>query len=101
MLKYIIITTMLSVGSWSIYATATRFESSEKNLIIKTIQEEFKEIDIAILPNKVKDAVAKDFKNATICKAYINNVNEYKLKLKDNKTFKTLYITEDGVWINK
>ncbi|WP_299781656.1 hypothetical protein [uncultured Formosa sp.] len=99
-MKKIIITLVFVLGSVSIYSTATRFENSEKR-IIKSLQDEFKEIDIAILPTAITEAVAKDFKSAAISKAYINDVKEYKLILKEEGVLKTVYVTETGIWINK
>lgn len=45
-------------------------------------QEKFQSINKSNVPDKVKQAVNKDFKNSEIDEAYVNNNKIYKLKLK-------------------
>ncbi|MHA7944495.1 hypothetical protein ACJOV8_015565 [Formosa sp. 3Alg 14/1] len=65
------------------------------------LQEEFKEIKTAELPLAIQEAVAVDFPNATILKAYVNEVKEYKLDLSMSGTTQTVYADATGKWINK
>lgn len=63
----------------------------------------FKEIKVSDVPAAVAASVAKDFKDATISKAYVNEKSEYKLELntiQDGRALsKTVYANKKGEWI--
>ena len=66
----------------------------------------FKEINVTELPAAVSKALAKDFKDATVEKAFVNDKAEYKLVLQTAATdikisTKTVFATKDGTWIKK
>ncbi|OEI81736.1 hypothetical protein BKP44_07000 [Formosa algae] len=91
---------MLVMGSLFIFKMTSKLESSEKHFV-KAIQDEHKDIDVAVLPTAVTQAVKKDFKAATISKAYVTYDEDYKLELNVNSSIKTVYITAIGIWISK
>lgn len=99
-IKKVIVVLLLILGSISIYATSNQFSKTEK-FTVMVFQDEYKQVNISLLPTAIKDAVSRDFKTAAIYKAYINEVYEYKLLLAKNNFVKTVYITETGSWINK
>lgn len=86
------------------FATIGTF-SIEKNQSEKcqqiTLREEFKELSVDKLPTAVKEAVKKGFEKALIIKAYINEDNEYKLELQLEKVSQTVFIDENGYWLEK
>lgn len=83
-------------------------------------QEEFQSIDKSNVPDKVQQAVNKQFKNSEIDKAYVNNDKIYKLELKakqnemneqsemaehnqnqyNNRNNETVYYNENGERVN-
>lgn len=74
--------------------------------LIATVQpaaDTFKEIKVTDVPAAVAALVAKDFKGATISKAFVNKKNEYKLELntmQDGRALsKTVYANKKGEWI--
>ncbi len=64
-------------------------------------QDGFNEITSDKLPQAVTDALAKDYPEATISKAYMNEESQYKLEvaLKDGSNAE-LYADADGNWID-
>ncbi|MDR6299533.1 hypothetical protein [Mesonia maritima] len=66
-------------------------------------QDGFKEIKASQLPEAVTSAVEKDFKGASIAKAFMNDQKEYKLMLKMEgaSEAKTVYANAKGEWIKK
>ncbi|MGJ5640630.1 hypothetical protein [Formosa sp. S-31] len=95
-MKKVVIAAALVFGSFSLI-TAT---NSPLNNTIEVAQDNFKEIAVSDLPIAVTDAVAADFSEATIAKAYVNDAKEYKLILSIDGDFKTIYANESGEWIN-
>ncbi|WP_010136241.1 hypothetical protein [Ochrovirga pacifica] len=60
---------------------------------------EFTEIAVDKLPAAVTEAVKKDFPNATISKAYVNENEIYQLDLSVNGAEKTVYADKEGNWV--
>ncbi len=68
----------------------------------EAIVQEYKEIKLADLPQKVKDAVATDMKGSKITKAYISETGDFKLELATaDKKKVTAMATADGEWIKE
>lgn len=62
--------------------------------------QEYTEIQIVELPMQVQDAVAKDFENLRIYRAYISKDNTYKIILKDKDNYtKIIFASANGEWI--
>lgn len=62
-------------------------------------QGEFQEIKLVKLPVAVINAVKTNFENASIGKAYVNDLKHYKLVLEIDGMEKTIYVNEQGEWI--
>ncbi|MFB9052415.1 hypothetical protein ACFFVB_04920 [Formosa undariae] len=91
--------TALVFSNISFYAASPVHLTFEDGAFV--LQEEFKEIKVTELPSAVQEAVTVDFPKATILKAYMNEVNEYKLDLSMSGTIETVYADATGKWINK
>lgn len=66
-----------------------------------TESQEYAEIEIVDLPMAVQDAVARDFKDFRIAKAYIAKDNTYKIVLKgDDNYTKVVFASANGEWIS-
>lgn len=86
------------------FATMTTFANTQINSLAVqnvTVQEEFKEIAAEELPTAVKEAVMKDYKGASVQKAYVNAKNEYKLELIVAEVAQTVYADANGNWLKK
>ncbi|MFZ0491235.1 MAG: hypothetical protein WBV11_06790 [Salegentibacter sp.] len=67
-------------------------------------QEDWASVDVAALPQTVKDAVMNDYTGATTEKAWSEEESGktiYKLSLNVNGETKTVYADQDGNWIQK
>ena len=62
-------------------------------------QDGFEKISVSDLPNAVKEAVAKDFSEATVSEAFVNENKQYKLVLTMGEESKTVYANEKGEWL--
>lgn len=99
-MKKVILTSAIILGGLSTYATSA-FAMNTAEVIVVSIQEEYKEIKAEELPQKVKDALAADFETATLDKAYVNAEQEYKLDITVDGVSSTVYADKDGNWIEK
>ncbi len=89
----------LLLGTQSIQAQQT---SSDETIEVAT-QEKYIELAVENLPQPVLDAVAKDFKGATISKAAAKeDASEFKLELtkEDGETVE-VHCDAEGNWIGK
>jgi hypothetical protein len=88
------------------FASLTSFASNQVNsTAIKTTivlsQEEFKEINPSEIAQPVKDALKRDFAEATVSNAYINEKKEYKLVLLIGEKKETVYADANGKWLKR
>lgn len=86
------------------FATLTTFATTNTNVIPvqKTIlQEEYKELPAEELPSAVQEAVKRDFKDAKIQKAFVNESKEFKLELLVGQATQTVYADANGNWLKK
>lgn len=65
------------------------------------VQEEFTRIEVNQLPQEVREAVSRDFKEARIAEAAISKDRIYKLVLVSDSERKTVYADARGNWVNK
>lgn len=105
-MKKLIITSVILLGT----LTITNAQSSETTATSKdasttlraVVQDDFKEVKVSELPQAVQEAVAKDFKGATVSKAYKNAKGEFKLVVSTADGAKrTLLANSKGEWIKK
>ena len=59
------------------------------------------EIEVADLPDAVKNAVAKDYEGYTIEKAYKGDNDQYKMELKKEEKTVTVIYDKDGKFISE
>ena len=91
----------LFVGTQNINAQK-EVSSVETKVVAPPVQEKFVELATENLPQKVLDAVAKDFVGATIKKAAANeDASEFKLIIKDGERETEVFCDADGNWIRK
>jgi hypothetical protein len=99
-MKKVVLTAAIVLGGLSTFATSA-FAMNQTDKVIMTAQEEFKEVKVEELPQAVKDALAKDFKAATLDKASVNAKEIYKLEITvDGKAY-AVHADKDGNWIKK
>ena len=105
-MKKLIITSVILLGT----LTITNAQSSETTAASKdasttlqaVVQDDFKEVKVSELPQAVQESVAKDFKGATVSKAYKNAKGEFKLVVSTSDGAKrTLLANSKGEWIKK
>ncbi|HXJ97296.1 MAG TPA: hypothetical protein VNJ50_00490 [Gelidibacter sp.] len=99
-MKKIVLVTAVALGSLSTFATST-FDKNHLDIITVTVQDDYKEIKTTAIPQAVKDALATDYKSATLNKAYVNHKQEYKLEITVDGAALTVYADKDGNWIVK
>ncbi|MDW5288311.1 hypothetical protein [Formosa sp. PL04] len=87
------------ICNMSFYAASPTVVAFENGIFV--LQDEYKEIKVSELPTVITDAVSADFSEATISKAYVNELKEYKLELTMDGVIKTVYTDAAGKWINK
>ena len=99
-MKKVILSAAIILGGVSTYATPST-AIHQLDGVVTGVQEEFKAIEIEELPQAVKDALAADFMNATLNKAYVNAEQEYKLEITVDGAAGIVYADMDGNWIEK
>jgi|SRR5690554_1223589 len=65
------------------------------------VQEEFTKIEVNQLPQQVKEAVSRDFRDARIVEAAVSRDRIYKLVLVSDSERKTVFADANGNWVNK
>ncbi len=90
----------LLFGTQGINAQETA--SNDNTEVIAPVQEKYIDLAVENLPQKVIDAVAKDFAGATIEKAAAKeDASEFKLVLKQGEKEMEVFCDADGNWITK
>ena len=97
-MKKLILSIAVVLGSFTSFATSL---PQVQPANISAYAEEYKEISLDKVPDAVKTALKKDFPDATLEKAYVNEKTEYKLEIavKDQKS--TVYADAAGNWLKK
>jgi len=97
-MKKVILTALFAFSTLSVLAITANINQATFAVVIEN---EFKEIAPSEVAKPVLEAVARDFKGATIQRAFINEKKEYKLELTLGEVTKTVYADANGNWINK
>lgn len=97
-MKKVLLSAAIVLGGLSSF-TASAFTMNNLDEVVIVNQQEFKEINVNDLPQAVKDALAADFENATLDKAYVNDQEQYKLDISVEGMSSTVYADKDGNWI--
>lgn len=99
-MKKVFLLSALAFAALTTFAT-TQVNSIETKTVISQSQEEFKEITPDQIAQPVKDALKKDFADATVSNAYVNEKNEYKLVLTIGDGNETVYADANGNWLKR
>jgi len=86
------------------YAQEEEMEEIETAVEMEAEQDEFTSVDVAELPQAVKDALNTDYSGAVASEAWVKTKDEmkvFKLKLDVNGETKKVYIDQDGKWLEK
>jgi hypothetical protein len=98
-MKKLVLAIALLLGSFATFATTVSGLNLENPIVLS--QEKFKEIKAEEVPDAVKMAMKKDYPEATLDKAYVNEKKEYKLEMTVATQKTTVYADADGNWITK
>ena len=98
-MKKLILSAAIVLGSLSTYATIVP-TSIKVNKII-TIQEEYTEVELEVVPAAIIEALKGAFPDATLDKAYVNANKQYKLDITIGEKKGNLFADENGKWIQK
>ncbi len=98
-MKKLILTVAIVASGFSTFALVNH--SIENETIAVSIADEFKEIALENLPETITAAMAKDFPQATINKAYLNSNEQYKLEFTIDGTENIVYADKDGNWLKE
>ncbi len=99
-MKKVFLLSALAFASLTTFATTLENSIASKTIAI-TLQEEFKEINPSDIAQHVKDALKRDFANATVSNAYVNEKQEYKLVLLIGENKETVYADANGKWLKR
>ena len=86
------------------YAQEEEMEEIDTAVEMEVEQEEYASVDVAELPQAVKDALSADYSGAETSEAWVKTKDDkkvYKLKLDVNGETKKVYVDEDGKWLEK
>jgi hypothetical protein len=98
-MKKLVFAIALLFGSFATFAATVSGLNLENPIVLS--QEKFKEIKAEEVPDAVKMAMKKDYPEATLDKAYVNEKKEYKLEITVATQKTTVYADADGNWITK
>lgn len=102
-MKKVILSAAIILGGLSTFSTQAQEANPAEEVVaeVQEVQEEFKEVKVEDLPQPVKDALAADFKEATLTKASVNAKEEYKLEISVEGNAYAVYADKEGNWIEK
>lgn len=95
-MKKVILTAVFAFATVSTFANATIIPTETQTVLV---QDGFKEVTLEALPDAVKQAVLKDYADAKIVKAHVNDKNQYKLELSAKDATQVVYIEANGTWL--
>ena len=98
-MKKVILLSALVLGSFTTFANS-QVDSIETTQI-SLFQQEFKEVKISDIAQPVQDALKKDFADAKVSNAYVNEKKEYKLVLVIGEKTETVYADAEGKWLKR
>lgn len=98
-MKKLFISAAIILGSVSGFATASPDLHVPK--ITVTVQDDFTEIKTEEVPDAVRTAIKTAYPDATLDKAYVNTLKEYKLEITVRDQKATVYADANGNWIKK
>ena len=104
-MKNLLFAAALSLGTLTAFAQDdidnTQTQATEATEVVATAQDEFNQINSNDVPQRVSDALTKDYPDTKISKAFVNDKGQYKLEVaKEDGTTSELYADAKGKWIN-
>lgn len=99
-MKKIFLLFALALVSFTSFAL-NQVKSTAIPTAISLSQEEFEEINPSEIAQPVKDALKRDFAEATVSNAYVNEKEEYKLVLLIGEKKETIYADASGKWLKR
>ena len=102
-MKKLIFTVAVAILSSGVSISAANINNSNHSdeVIVMTINEEFKEVALEDLPEAVSNAILKDYATAIIGKAYVNESEQYKIELTIDETESVVYADKEGNWLKE
>lgn len=85
----------------SISATNINNKNISEEIIVMTLNDDFKEIALKDLPEAVSNAILKDYATAMVGKAYVNGSEQYKITLTIDGTENVVYADKEGNWLKE
>ena len=102
-MKKLILTVAVAILSSGISISAANINNNINSgeVIVMTINEDFKEVALEDLPEAVSNAILKDYATAIIGKAYVNASEQYKIELTIDETETVVYADKEGNWLKE
>ena len=106
-MKKLFFATAIAIGSLTaVNAQSTAIAQGDNAEVKQSVEakqapvQDFKEIKASELPKAIVASLDKDFKGATVAKAYKNAKNQYKLVISTaDGQKKTVYANSEGQWL--
>ncbi|AUC86095.1 hypothetical protein CW731_12740 [Polaribacter sp. ALD11] len=96
-----VVVAALTSGASISAANISNNNSNSDEIITVVVNDSFKEIAVKELPKAVSEAILKDFKTATVAKAYVNGSAQYKIELTVDATKTVVYADKEGKWLKE
>ena len=102
-MKKLIFTVAVAILSSSVSISAANNNNNinSDEVIVMTVNEDFKEVALEDLPEEVRNAILKDYAAAIIGKVYVNGSEQYKIELTIDETKSVVYVDKDGNWLKE
>ena len=97
-MKKVVLVAALALGGLTAFAAAP---ATVNNDLVITMQDEYQEIAVEEVPAAIQEALAADYPEAAISKAYKNAEGTYKLDVQIGEQAGTLFANENGEWITQ
>ena len=88
----------------NLQAQVEEVEEVETEEIEMTQQDEYASVEVATLPQPVKDALMTDYNGAVATEAWVKTKDDkkvYKLKIDVKGESKKVYVDQDGNWLDE
>ena len=94
-MRKLILTVAVAILTSGVSMHATNNNNTDQVICI-ALNDEFKEIALTELPAVVSEAILKEYKTATIAKAFVNESEQYKITLKVEETESVVFADKEG-----
>jgi len=94
------VTVALLTSGVSVFAI-NNINNNANEIIVVVVNDDFKEVALADLPEAVSNAILKDYSTATVVTSYVNKSNQYKIDLMVDETEVSVYADKEGNWLKE